>query len=924
MDSDDLLELIDRAAREGWTEIDLRNRELTELPAEIGQLSQLDSLNLGWNELEVLPPEIGHLIRLRKLYLASNRLTVLPPEIGWLTQLQTLSLGGNELQHLPLEIRQLTQLQTLRLSGNDLTALPSKIGHLTQLREVYLRGNQLSELPQEIGRLTQLQYLDLGSNNLQMLPAEIGQLTQLLSLDLKGNSLTALPSQIGELLQLQLLDLGSNRLQALPAEIGQLGRLQSLHLRNNQLAALPEEIGHLNRLRDLDLAENNLTALPPTIGGLSQLISLDLWDNEITTLPSEIGRLKRLEELCLGYDWMMGEDEGNLLVELPPEIGKLTRLKKLDLSGNSLTVLPPQIGQLTRLQVLDLSWNELAGLPSEIARLDNLIELDLRYNPLPLPPEILERTGDPQTIIETCLGFLAGQSQPLNEVKMVLVGQGGVGKTSLVNCLLDGPEAFNAREPKTKGIDVRRWQLPLPTHVEEAQIRVNVWDFGGQEIMHATHQFFLTHRTLYLLVLDTRLSEAENRLDYWLQIIRSFGGESPVILVGNKVDEQPLDIDQAGIRQKYDAIKAIVETSCATGDGIDRLQAAVVEQVLTLPHVFDELLATWFDVKAQLEEMDVDHIPFARYVKMCQEAGVTRESSQRTLLDFLHDLGIVLYFPDPRLETTNVLNPEWVTQGVYRILNSHALFQNDGVLTWDLVGQVLSDEAYPRDKHMFIIDMMRQFELCHPFPGLDHTYLVPDLLPKEERYTGEWDDALTFQIHYDVLPSSVFSRFIVRMHRCIKQHTVWRTGILLALDGNEALVRADLTDNRISILVRGPASGRRDLLTRIREQLDAIHDTIQGLKAEEKVPLPGRPELPPVDYGWLRELEHEGVSEFYPPGLTEPITVGELLNGVEPRVRRERDAKYEIHVHNGGQVGGIGDEHHVDGGVGFGKSSEQT
>lgn len=909
MDRDELLERIDCAAREGWTEMDLRNRGLAEVPEQIGQLTSLQSLNLGWNELIELPPEIGRLSHLRKLYVGGNELRALPEEVGELTQLRTLSLGGNRLSQLPSTIGRLTQLEILRLTSNELAAVPLEIGHLTRLQELCLRDNRLHQLPHEMGQLTQLQYLDAGSNDLSVLPAEIGQLTRLLSVDLRHNSLSALPLEITWLAHLQSLDLSHNQLKALPSHIGQLIQLHSLDLRNNRLTTLPSEIGHLNQLQRLDLGQNSLTALPPEIGGLSELVSLNLWGNQITTLPSEIGCLTQLEELHLGYDWVTGEDLQGQLVELAPEVGHLSQLRELDLSHNMLTTLPPEIGQLTQLQVLDLSGNTLTSLPLEIAELTNLSELDLRHNTLPLPPEILERTDDPEAIIETYLGFLAGQSQPLNEVKMVLVGQGGVGKTSLVACLLDGPEAFNASEPKTEGIDIRHWQLPLLTPVEEKQIGVNVWDFGGQEIMHATHQFFLTHRTLYLLVLDTRLSEAENRLDYWLQIIRSFGGESPVILVGNKVDQQPLDVDQAGLYQKYDAVKAIVETSCATGDGIDTLQAAVAEQIPSLPHVFDELLATWFAVKAELEQMDADYIPYDQYVEMCQEAGVTRESSQRTLLGFLHDLGIVLHFPDPRLETTNILNPEWVTQGVYRVLNSHALFQNNGVLTWPLVGQILSDEAYPRDKHMFIIDMMRKFELCYPFPGEEHTYLVPDLLPKEEHYTGEWDDTLTFQIHYDVLPTSVMSRFIVRMHRCIKQHTVWRTGVLLTLHGNDALVRADLTDNRITIQVRGSASSRRDLLTRIREHLDGIHDTIKGLKVNEKVPLPNHPQIPPVDYRHLVTLERMGEKTFIPEGLAERVSVRSLLNGVEPPAARRprRDGPLYTVDARGAQIGVIGD-----------------
>jgi len=814
MHRDELLELIDRAAREGWTELNIGGNQLRTLPPKLWELTQLQSLRLHSNQLTMLPPEIEQLTQLRRLIVNNNRLTTLPPEIGHLAQLQILVLSGNELTTLPSTISQLTQLQSLDLSGNQLATFPLEVGQLTQLQKLVLSGNEIAVLSPEIKHLVRLQSLNLASNQLTVLPSEIGQLTQVQFLGLNSNQLTTLPPEIGQLTQVQRLILGGNQLMVLPLEFRQLTQLQHLSLGGNQL----------------------------------------------TTLPSEISQLSRLQSLCLS---------GNQLRTLHPELGKLSRLQSLLLDGNQLTALPQEIGQLT-----------------------NLTKLDLRHNPLPIPPEILTKTDDPQTIIDTYLDFLAGPRRPLNEVKMVLVGQGSVGKTSLVNRLLNG--TFDPPD-KTEGIDIRRWQLLLPQSTnlpvsQSTDIRFNVWDFGGQEIMHATHQFFLTRRTLYLLVLDARLSEAENRLDYWLQIIRSFGGDSPIILVGNKVDQQPLDIDRGGIRDKYPSIKAIVETSCATGEGIDALQAAIAAQIPALPHVFDELLATWFDVKAQLEEMDADYVPYAQYAHMCQEAGVTKERSQRTLLGFLHDLGIVLHFPDPHLETTNILNPEWVTQGVYRILNSHALFQEGGVLTRDLLNQILGCPEYPRDKHFFIVDMMRKFELCYPFPGQAHTYLVPDLLPKEELYTGEWDGALAFQVHYNVLPSSVISRFIVRMHRRIHQHTVWRTGVLLALNGNEALVRADLVDNRILIRVRGSAPGRREFLTRIREQLDAIHHTIQGLQPEEKVLLPGHPELPPVDYRHLRNLERAGIDSWIPEGLTEPLNVSQLLDGVEPpSTRRAHD-----------------------------------
>ena len=337
-----------------------------------------------------------------------------------------------------------------------------------------------------------------------------------------------------------------------------------------------------------------------------------------------------------------------------------------------------------------------------------------------------------------------------------------------------------------------------------------------------------------------------------------------------------------------------------------------------MPHVTDPLLITWFDIKTELESLDVDYIPYSRYVELCREQGVDNPDSQRVLLGFLHDLGVVLHFPDPRLETTNILNPEWVTQGVYRVLNTRLPFEEQGLLTWDMLARILDDETY-REKRMFIVDMMRKFELCYELPDRPDTYLLPDLLPKEACDTGAWDDALAFEVHYHVLPGSILTRLIVRMHRHIQERTVWRTGVLLACDGNEALVRADLTANRITIAVRGPLRGRRELLTRIREHLGGIHAALAGLETAEKVPVPGYPTIPPVDYKWLRKLEQRGHQEFIPPGLEDPIGVQQLLDGVEPpSARRERERRDgDTYYISNSQIGVAGREARVSDGVHF-------
>ncbi|MBS4165273.1 Uncharacterized protein NEOC65_000326 [Neochlamydia sp. AcF65] len=178
-------------------------------------------------------------------------LTILPPEIGQLSQLQTLNLSNNQLTTLPPEIGQLSQLQGLWLYNNQLTAIPAEIGQLTKLEVLNLGDNQLTALPAEIGQLTKLQSLALCRNQFTIIPAEIWQLSQLQMLTLSDNQLTIIPAEIGQLSQLQSLNLSNNQLTIIPAEIGQLSHLDTLWLSNNQRACIPRKLslGFLSCIR---------------------------------------------------------------------------------------------------------------------------------------------------------------------------------------------------------------------------------------------------------------------------------------------------------------------------------------------------------------------------------------------------------------------------------------------------------------------------------------------------------------------------------------------------------------------------------------------------------------------------------------------------------------------------------------------------
>ncbi|MCI5157778.1 MAG: GTPase, partial [Candidatus Electrothrix sp. AUS1_2] len=168
------------------------------------------------------------------------------------------------------------------------------------------------------------------------------------------------------------------------------------------------------------------------------------------------------------------------MTELPEGILRLTGLSNLDLRGNRLHTIPPEITRLTKLSTLDLSDNRLNDLPARIVELTSLDSLYLEDNPLTSPPLETARLGFPA--VQQYFASLERESRILEEVRVILLGEGGSGKTSLTRCLLAEP--FQQDEPPTNGISIKEQLI----QGEEKQVKVNIWDFGGQEIMNTAHQ----------------------------------------------------------------------------------------------------------------------------------------------------------------------------------------------------------------------------------------------------------------------------------------------------------------------------------------------------------------------------------------------------------------------------------------------------
>ncbi|GBL09934.1 Internalin-A [Microcystis aeruginosa Sj] len=722
--------------------------------------------------------------------------------------------------------------------------------------------------------------LDLSNKNLTEIPPEIPQLTSLQYLNLRNNQIREIPEALAQLTSLQYLYLYSNQIREIPEALAQLTSLQVLNLNNNQIREIPEALAHLTSPQGLFLDNNQIREIPEALAHLTSLQYLYLNNNQISEIPKALAQLTSLQHLFLN---------NNQIREIPEALAQLTSLQDLDLSNNQISEIPEALTHLTSLQRLYLDNNQIREIPEALAHLVNLKGLVLGNNPITnVPPEII-CYDNPQAIFS----YLKNKAtRPLNELKVLLVGEGDVGKTSLLKRLLH--DTFNSEEPKTPGINLEKWQLP-----QKPDIRLNLWDFGGQKVMQTTHQFFLTKRSLYLLVLDNRKNEQQNRLEYWLKLIETYGGNSPVIIVGNCADENPPQVKIRTLQKKYPQITKLIATSCKTGAGIEQLVQEIASQIDAIPHIKDLLPNSWFEIKTQLETMQktYDFISYEKYQEMCQQAEIKEASDQKSLVQFLHDLGIVLnYQDDPRLNETNVLNPEWVTDGVYDILNNHDLMvQKKGILSLpDLPNILKQPQRYPENKRGFLMDLMGKFELCFPLDGYSPArYLITDLLPIDEPDVDIYENApLHFQYRYDILPGSIISRFIVRNHQMIYKTMRWRSGVVLKMDLNRALVRADEEDNYISIKAQGSRASA--LLAIIRADFQKIHANIPNLAVQEKLVIRelqgGQPtgvEVP-VDYLYLIELDRQGVVEATLPGLRGKYNIRDILEGVESKTERER------------------------------------
>jgi len=854
------------------TELVISGVGMEVLPKEIKSLLGLEKFTASNNFLESVEP-IANLIKLRELTLDDNKLSDISP-LKNLTNLSYLGLVNNQVSDLE-PLANLKALTGLRISQNAIQDL-SPLENLIALNALEANENQISELPKLI-KLKALEVLELATNAIiDIEPLSV--LTGLQFLRLYNNRIIDI-SPLKSLKGLIALDLVINSVLDLsPLEHCYL--METLEISYNPVTDLSPLVG-MQKLEVLNMTKLNIQDFSPLIG-LRSLRELGLRDAPVLDTKS-LSECTGLKKLYLSGANIKGLDF----------LSQLVNLETLQIASTGISDIEA-LRNLRDLQYLDISGNRISIFPAWLAESSMEIVRDhysgyrIHNNPIENVPGIFLKQNN--GAILDYLKSLEGGARAINEIKVIVLGEGHAGKTSFVKYLKG--EKFNPYESQSHGINIAEC-------VQELGVTMKIWDFGGQDIMHHTHQLFLTQNSVYILLLNAR---EKTDTEKWLKMIKVFGGDSPVIIVTNKIDENPSDHENIRfLDKKYDNLESrYVQISCKTGQGLDKVRELLEKTISELLHARTLWSVSWLAVKEELEQMRQgsrlkDYIHYDLYDQLCNKHGVYKHHRD-TLISWLNELGVVTYFADPQLNETNVINPSWLTEAFYAIINSEMLAGSFGRFSLSDLRNILDAEKYPHRKYAFLMALMTKFELCYEFD--EGNYLIPDLLKKEEPAIALYiNTPLNFKFKYStLLPKAILPKFIVRRHREIRDELMWRSGLVMTDKsyGSSAIVRLDEEEKEIAVSVWG--EDKKGYLASIRSTFNSINGLYDGLEFEELVPCYCKTckrgnEQFYFKYSLLKRLRNKNESFSMCENSLERMQVNELLGVMLSREDLEKEVK---------------------------------
>lgn len=636
--------------------------------------------------------------------------------------------------------------------------------------------------------------------------------------------------------------------------------------------------------------------------------------------------------------------------DLSPLIG-MTNLQFLNCSNTQVSNLAPLSG-LTNLQFLycaELQINDLSPLAS-LVNLKSLSCVATRVNDLSPLLQLIEKGieikwsgrswGDDAIYIKDCpltsppihiaqqgnaaiLRWFAENrrvgTQKVNEARLLLLGQGGSGKTTLKEKLRDKNAPMPLPDDTTRGINI---ELLPHTCGDGSDFTVHVWDFGGQNIQKYAHQFFLSDSVVYAVLSNER--EQNPNFQYWLNIIELLGKDSPVYIVQNEREghAEPLK-DVAQIQERFPhtfrSVEQVNLSKAATDDRFEALKLKLFHEAARLPHTQKEYLRSFVNVRRNLQTLaETEHsIPFKQFKQLCRDEGITDELLMQDYAHTFTFLGIALHFYDDiHLKTTVFLRPKWMIDALFQLLYHPKVEAQAGRFSESDADGIWAEPEYD-DMHGTLLRLMEKFHLCYRIEG-SHNYIVPQRLPARTEAFVPPADATQVVFRYKFMPSGILTQLTCRLHHRIESaapyagmgfrpagseaeshsaiQCVWSDAVQFSDKNNSGrvFVREVQTAHFLEINAFGPQ--KADILNQVVDILDDIHANTKfgNLRVEKFVPCPcdtcaqyrsRREDATLFDYDELLEQLRDGETESNRCRLGKRrLPIRDILKNAEVRV----------------------------------------
>jgi GTPase SAR1 family protein len=452
----------------------------------------------------------------------------------------------------------------------------------------------------------------------------------------------------------------------------------------------------------------------------------------------------------------------------------------------------------------------------------------------------------------TLYSYLKGGFSDKYEMRLVILGEKGHGKTAFRKRFVNLDGDLPKLEDSTEGVDFETYKIPNT----ENDVTIKFWDFAGDTVTHEAHKYFLTERAVYVIVYGSR-KEEEGQITKWLEHIKDFanfsGERKPKVFIlvnllrdaeGNDVN---VTINEEQLKQNYQndfdlefGKMNLKEDNEADGN-IYKFRKKIEDYILSLD---TKVPSDYAKIDEKLKAKNSSFLSVSEVEPIIREV---MEEYSKEILQALHKFAFFFYYGDNNEIAGNervILDPEWITHAVYKVIRyAHKM---NGVITRDDIENALNQDVnsnaardrekyvYKRESQQWIENTLEHFQIAYK---KGEKFVFPMCLPMNyagNKTTLQFDEKNSFQAYLFItqegtelrtqFPKDIVSSVIINNNECLVEEDgitlATRTYARFKSDNDDAVVEIKRVDDfMIYILGQGGEYDRVSIVKNYAEKL---------------------------------------------------------------------------------------------------------